>query len=475
MGGVLANLRWFAPYAASIALTKGMSLISIPLVTRYLAPHEYGRLELVLSFVEIAAIVLSFAIADVLFRLTSEGDEAHARSQARALGGLTLAMAAGAGLFLQGAAFAASGWIEGFADPRLLAIGLAGATLSGLIEMPLAWLRCRGRANLFLLYVAARSLAQIALMWALLSHGWGAMGMLAGNVGVDIVIAGALIFAQWRDTGFSFSKDVLPRAARYGGPLVIGSLAMFVLGACDRWFLAGSVAVEDIAHYALAAKLAMAVALAVQPFGLWWYAQRIRVLSEADGLRRSARLVTIGFAFLLAGALGVAGLAPFLFELLLPHAYAPALALIPALIAIVVLNESCSLLNVGAYAGRTGLQPLAINTAGAAIALAGYFALVPAFGVRGAIAATIAAHAGRLSAFLVMGRRRAPIPYQFGAILTMAAVAAPAGLWAIGAGPLERLAIMGFGVLLIAAIAAASLSAWGRAPCLALRARRVPP
>ena len=342
--------------------------------------------------------------------------------------------------------------------------------------MPLAWLRCRGRASRFLLYVAARSIAQIGLMWALLSHGWGAMGLLAGNVCVDIVIAGALVFAQWRDTGFSINAHVVDRAARYGGPLVVGSLAMFVLGACDRWFLAGSVAMADIAHYALAAKLAMAVALAVQPFGLWWYPQRIRALSEEDGLARSARAVTVGFAFLLTGALGVAGLAPFLFERVLPLAYAPALALIPALIAVVILNEACSLLNVGAYAGRTGLQPLAVNSAGALVALAGYVLLVPAFGVLGAIAATIAAHAVRLAAYLAMGQRRAPVPYQFGAILAMVATAAPAALWVIGAAPLERLAIMASGALVIAAIAGAALTGIGRvAPAALAFARRGTP
>lgn len=449
----ITHLRWFAPYAASILLTKGMALITIPLVTRYLPPADYGRLELVLSFVEIAGIVLSFAIADVLFRLTSEGDAKHAKTQARALVGAVLVVAAVAGLTLQAIAYAASGLIGPIADYRLLAIALLGASVSGLIEMPLAWLRCRGRPDLFLVYVGLRAAAQVTVMWALLSHGWGVLGLVAGNVAVDVVIATALIVRQVRDTGVSVDRAVVTRAASYGGPLVLGSLAMFVLGACDRWFLAGSAPIEDIAHYALAAKLGMAVALAVQPFGLWWYPQRIRMLGEADGLRRSAKTVTAGFGFLFTGAIAVAGLSPFLFEQLLPAAYAPALPLIPLLIAIVVVNESCSLLNVGAYAGRTGLQPLAVNGSAALVALAGYAALVPAFGVMGAIGATIAAHSVRLAAYLYLGSRRAPIPYQFGAILLMAATAATTIWFVAGAPPVERIAIMAGSLSLLGAIA----------------------
>lgn len=456
MRGLLQNLRWFAPYAASIALTRGMALISIPLVTRYLSPDEYGRLELILSVVEFAGIVLSFAVADVLFRLAAEGDEESARGQVRALGGLTLVLAISVGLFLQALVFAGSGLVQGVVDAQLLAIGLLGASISGLIEMPLAWIRCRGRANVFLFYVAARAILQILVMWALLSHGWGALGLLAGNACVDVLIASTLVFRQWRDVGFSIDREVFARAARYGGPLVLGSLAMFVLGACDRWFLAGAAPIADIAFYALAAKLAMAVALAVQPFGLWWYPQRIRMLCEPDGLRRSARAVTAGFALLMAGAIGVAGLAPFLFELLLPVAYAPALGLLTPLIAIIVLNEACSLLNVGAYAGRTGFLPLAVNSAGAVVALTGYVTLVPSHGVGGAVAATVAAHAVRLAAYLVAGRSRAPIPYQYPAILLMSLVAGLAAPAAVAAGPFERMVIMTAGVAAIAVIAALS-------------------
>src|SRR5690606_26948776 len=135
------------------------------------------------------------------------------------------------------------------------------------------------------------------------------------------------------------------------------------------------------------------VALAVQPFGLWWYARRIRVLGEADGLRRSADAVAVGFALLAMGAIVVALAGPALIARLLPAAYAPATEHVAWLVLIVVMNEACSLLNVGSYMGRSGAAPLMVNAAGAAVALVGYVLFVPGYGVAGAIGATVAGHA----------------------------------------------------------------------------------
>lgn len=457
MRAVIGHLGWFAPYAASIALTKGMALVSIPLVTSQLAPDDYGRLELVLSFVELAGLALSFAAADVLYRLAADRGGADARACARDLTGLALSLALGMGLLLQALVYVFAHRISPLADPALLAIGLASASLSGLIELPLAWLRWQGRANLFLCFVGARSLLQIAVMWLMLDAGYGAWGLLLGNACVDAAAAALLVALQWRETGIGVNAGTARRAFRYGGPLVLGGFSMFALGACDRWFLAGAVPVGEIAFYALAGKIAWAVSLAVQPFGLWWYPRRLRVLQEENGFARSADAVLAGFGFLLCGAVGVAMLAPFAFEWVLPPAYAPALALLPALIAVAVLHETCSLMNVGAFAGSTGVPPLVVNTIGAVVAVVGYIVLVPAHGVAGAIAATIAGHLARLICFIWHGRARAAIPYRAPAMLAMGAVAAAAVASFAELAPLARMGMGACALLAIGALAASPM------------------
>jgi O-antigen/teichoic acid export membrane protein len=58
MNDFRAALTWLIPYAASVVLTKGVALVTIPLLTRHLTPADYGSLELVSSVIEIAALIL---------------------------------------------------------------------------------------------------------------------------------------------------------------------------------------------------------------------------------------------------------------------------------------------------------------------------------------------------------------------------------------------------------------------------------
>ena len=58
-------------YVASVAVDKGFSIISIPLLAAYLAPSSYGRLDVAVSLIESVGLVMSFGMADTLARFSS--------------------------------------------------------------------------------------------------------------------------------------------------------------------------------------------------------------------------------------------------------------------------------------------------------------------------------------------------------------------------------------------------------------------
>jgi O-antigen/teichoic acid export membrane protein len=237
---MLSGMRTFWLFGVSVLLTKGLSLISIPVVARFLSPSDYGRLELVSSFVEIAGIVLSFGLADSLFRFASCEADDERRRIAAGLTGSALLYAVLAGVALQGGVWfiAPHLGLQSIATP--LAFGLATATFSGLIELPIAWMRFTNRPGRFVVFAASRSIAQVAFAIVVLSLGYGVNGMLAANAVIDLCVAGALVGLQARETGVRLDRATFARAASYGLPLVGGALSMFVLGSCDRWFLAAT-------------------------------------------------------------------------------------------------------------------------------------------------------------------------------------------------------------------------------------------
>jgi O-antigen/teichoic acid export membrane protein len=333
---------------------------------------------------------------------------------------------------------------------------LAAACLGGVIELPLAFWRLKGKSGRFLAFVAARSLLQAVIMVAALEAGWGVDGVLYGNACVDGAIVVALMIAVPNGTRPRLTRAAFNDCGRYGAPIVLGSFAMFALGACDRWFLVGAISPVELAEYALAAKLALAVALVIQPFGLWWYPRRIAVLQSPTGLRDTARFWSYGIAAIGLGGVLVCLAGQAFIAFLLPASYAGAAAYLPALVLAIGLNEVASLSNVVAYARKDGWDVLLVNGLGAGVALALYLVLIPVHGAWGAIFATICGHLLRVVVFLTRRYGGTRIPYPIVSSLLLMGMAG-VNIWLVSSAQTPLVAL-NFGVMAVAAMGLAVMA-----------------
>jgi O-antigen/teichoic acid export membrane protein len=443
-------------YGLSLALAKGVSLLLMPWVAAHLAPGEYGRLEIVTTTLEFVGLVLSFGLGDTLFRFAGvSSGPVEQRQRAALIAGAALVLAAGCAVLLQLAAPLILDLLPVPISATVFRLCLLAVAAGGLIELPLAWLRLSDRPQQFLAFMALRAVLQLVLVAGFVALFSDAEAVLAASSIVELVLAASLALLQFRTSGFAFSRESWSWVRAYSLPLLVSGLAAFALGSCDRWFLASQVPAADIGRYAIAGKLALSSALLMQSFGLWWYPRRLRVLAGADGLKRSADAVALGFAVLIAAAATVAIGGPAFIRLALPESYAAAAGFVPWLVLASVMNESASLLNVGVYARNTAWRVAAVNGAGAAVALALYALLIPRHGVDGAIAATLVAQAVRIAGFLWAGRAEAPIPYR---VVAMAA-AAVGGLAVVGLAQAIALPLVqvGLAVLVPALFAALAL------------------
>ncbi|MEP3526121.1 MAG: lipopolysaccharide biosynthesis protein [Hyphomicrobiales bacterium] len=402
---------------ASIVLTKGFSLLTIPLMTNFVSPADYGHLDVVVSFMEFLGLIFALGLADTLFRFASNQKNASKQSQiaAEIIGtGIILAVLLGITVQLFVPVFLASLPIE-FGEGAIRA-GFFAATLSGLIALPLAWVRLKNQPFLFFIFTAMRgfllALSTVSVAWA----GYDIETILYTNAAVDILIATIILSSMIRSTGVSFRLAAFKRTFNYGLPLVGGSLAMFALGALDRWFLVGTVSNISLAHYAVATKLALAAPLLMQPFSLWWFAQRYEILAQPQGRERVASIISVGFVILFLSAAIISLAAPLFIHITMPAEYMKAVVYLPWLVAITVLNESNGLLNLGVYRKDHGYLVMTINSVAAIVALVGYWIAIPTYGIAGAIAATLLAQSVRLCLFLLLGQKEIAIPYALGRI-----------------------------------------------------------
>jgi O-antigen/teichoic acid export membrane protein len=416
-----APLRAAVLYAVAIAWGKGLSLMLLPVMTAHLSPAEFGRLELLASAAEVAALLVGAGLVETLYRFGAAGGDAARRAAAEITGlaltaaALTLALAAAAGAALH----------DTQAGVEVVLLGIAVA-MGPLIGVGLAILRLEADPRRYAGFEVARATLQAGLVAALLAAGFGVTGVLAGGACVATLAGLALLLRQWRRGGLRFEATAWCPLLAYGVPLIGSGLAGFALGTADRWVLAGLVPPEVLGQYGLAAKLALVAAVLMQPFDLWWYAQRQRVLAEPGGAARTARIVGAGAAVAVLAATAAAMAGPVVIALLTPAAFHGAAALVPWIAAAVALQSLGSLVNVGCYTGRTGRLPLLANGIAAGVAVAGYLLLIPPFGVEGTLAATLVAQGVRFGIFLRLSQRIARVAYPLGrvAVLALACVAA---------------------------------------------------
>jgi O-antigen/teichoic acid export membrane protein len=421
---VPAALRPALVYLVSIALTKGLSLVTVPIFTHYLAPADFAQLEVFASLLEFIGLVTALGLADTLFRFAASGGDSAAQARiASGLFGAGVVAATGISIaILPFGEILKSSFGTGFS---LLTFNLAmvGAALTGVITLPLAWMRFSHRPMLFTGFTVARGLAQMLMSVTALSQGYGINGIVFGNAMIEIASAATLVIWQVTTTGVSLDRNSLRQCRIYGLPLVGASLAMFAIGNLDRWFLMNYVAPATLAEYALALKLALAAPLLIQPFLLWWYPLRLSWLRNADGIDRNARAAGCGFALLVVSCVFVCFAGSEFITLMLPKAYSGAAIFLPIIVFLCGLNELASFVNVGTYQGENGYRILAINIAAAGIALIGYTLTIPHFGVWGAIVSTAVAQAARAIFFIVAGARSQAIPYPYGKMALLATLA----------------------------------------------------
>lgn len=454
-------------YAFCVVLEKGFSFITIPLAARYLNAGEYGRLELAVSAVEFATILFLLGLSDTFARFASQArDEEERRRCLADLLGVAIVMALGAGMVVQLVAGEVAAALGAAAIATGLRWALAAAAVAGVLDLGLMWLRFAGNVGAYVLFVGVRSCLQLVMVVAFLHAGLGADGMLIANAVVLLVMTVLLAAALVRRHGLSLSRAGLARMTSYGLPLVAGALAMFVLGSCSRWFLAGVVADADIAFLALATKLAAVTTVLVQPFMMWWKPRRLAAVEHGVATGTAVREWQLGFAILLVSALSVILAAPVFVSHMLPADYAGVARHLPWTVLIVLLNELSTLCSLGAYARRTGISVMSINGAAAGVALVLLVFLVAPFGVGGALAAMIAGHAVRLALFVATTRRE--IGFRFPAARALSALALSAAAAAAVPQSFTPIGHVAWSVASIAVVAA-TLTLMGFLPLLRMR------
>lgn len=449
-----SGLGQAAVYAAALVVSKAMSVLMLPVFTHFLTPEDYGRLDIIQTLANLLSIVIGFGLADTLFRFAGAAKGEKERQEAAAgVFGLAVLATVICTIVTQAAAPFIADLLPGGVTVFQTRVILASLSVTGLILVPLSWMRLKDRPGVYFFGSAGRAVVQAALVALFLSLGFGVDGVLVAGFVCAMALAATMTVIQYRSTGISLSLNLLKRQGRFGSVLVVAGMATFVLDSFDRWVLAGTVGPAALADYALAGKLGIMAAFLTQPFELWWLPRRFRVLNQEGGVDKCARMTELGICVAVIAAMGLSGLGALAVTLLTPEVYNGAIVFVPALAALAALNASTTLVNTGVLSQEKTSKPIWIDGGAAVIALAAYLLLIPALGAWGAVFATIIALGFRFLAYLIAGQKQMKIPYRLSRLSLIVTVGVATCIaCTLAEGVLEPMAIAGLGLCMTAVL-----------------------
>jgi len=282
-------------YQASSVLSAILAIVTLPLYTRHLTEADYGYAETLLTFIILSSILLRAGLGEAFVRLYFDDEDPERRDDiartASLFVALTTTLAVGVcAIFARPMARL----IIGTSDTTLMDLGLLGLWAFTNLELAYALLRVDERRKTYLIASCANvglTVAFTVILVVVLDE--GAKGYLLGNYGSSAVVLLGLWWALRHRIGlWRPRRRGLRSMLAFGAPTIPAESTTYALNVVDRSYLLHAQGADAAGLYALAAKLANAVIVAVRGFQYAWPPLAYSVTDDAQAKRLYARVTT---------------------------------------------------------------------------------------------------------------------------------------------------------------------------------------
>ena len=418
MSGQLKKLgRHTVVYTAGIIIGKVASFLMLPVYTRYLTPADYGVLELLGMTIDVIGMITGIGLVAGVFKFYSAEENRAAKKAVMSTAALgVIALATATTVVGQALAPELTKLIFG-SEANLLFLRLYFVLffLQNFEYVPFLLMRAENRSVLFVTINALKLVSMLSLnVFFVVYLRMGIEGVLAGGIITSAAVTVGLTVYLIRRVGIGFSTEKFRQMLTFGSPMVLWSLASFILVFSDRFFLNHYTDTSTVGIYSLAYKFAFVLsALAYEPFQMIWDVQRFQIAKRPDAQELYSRVFL--YMNVILGGVGLA-LSLFVKDFLYvmsDHAFLPAYRLVPLLIAAQVVFSWAGFWNLGLYiSGRTKVMASGAGVL-VSITLILNYMLIPWFGIYGAAWATLVAYATRFLWIYHFAQRYYPIRYDW--------------------------------------------------------------
>lgn len=219
--------------------------------------------------------------------------------------------------------------------------------------------------------------------------GFGILGFFIGALTGSVLAA---LFGWWQIRDYldfsGWHRNWWPRLIKFGAPLVPAALAMYVLNVSDRWFVGYYNGQDALGLYAVGAKFAMLIAMAVTTFRQAWLPVAMDGMHSEEGPQFYRTMARLYMGLGSASVVLITALSPYLVKWFTAPAYFDSYRIVGILAWHSIFYGFFLIGAAGIWkAEKTVWVPFLMGSA-AAINIGLNALLVPDYGVMGAALAT---------------------------------------------------------------------------------------
>lgn len=402
-------------YGLGTLALQAASIVLLPLYTNYLAPSEYGVLEILYRMGDVLTICL-MANGISLAAMTFYRQAKEEKDRERIASTVTLFLLA---VLLSGGLLALA-WAEQLAglmrieNTSLLVFGILAALLQTTTAVPLTLMQARIESGKFVCATLAMFFCRVTLtVIAVAVLGWGVWGILGASIVTSSSFGLVLTMRECAKGSFRPDMKQMRDVVRFALPFVPGGLCFFVLHNGDRFFLVRYAGAEELGLYALGYKLATAVSMfAFVPLFKVWSAKMYDVFERPNAPLILGKTFTRMLAAYLFTGLALVVLKDVIVTVLGSPEYFRATVVIGPLVLGYYFLTASTLMDAAFYVRRrTGLKPW-IALASTLVILVLYAWLIPRFGALGAAWATLGGLCFHAVLTLIVSQRVFRVRYE---------------------------------------------------------------
>jgi O-antigen/teichoic acid export membrane protein len=407
-------------YTVGSLFRRGISIVTLPVFTRYLSMQEYGLLAIIGTFRELLGVVFQLGIPNSADRFYFD---CQTDAERRRLLGTLL-------IFLMGSSLAASVLLVWFGAgiwgrfvPDIpfhpyVSLTIVTVYLSGMHILPRSLFRVTNRVPLYTGLTAVYGGLTAALSIALVAF-WklGVLGTVLAYLIMSAIFFVVFLVYMTRHVEWGFSWGLIRDALAFGLPDIPVRVSTWALKLADRLVLQRFLPLSVVGLYSVGYTLgsaplelfSTAAAAAILPF----FYRTAKEESEAS----SKRIFAVVAAYD-AAVFGFLGLATILFSgeaiaVFATSRYRDAEAVVPFVVWASICQALIHVPARGIYLmKRTGRLPL-VFLGPALLNIGLNFLLIPPLGMMGAAWATLLAYPAMLGLTLWLAQKVYPIPYDY--------------------------------------------------------------